>query len=84
MSVDKLFEWTPECSEVPDVPKPTVAEQYPPQEQANGTTWYRSAPVAKEGREGGEKLSFNQLGWTSSPGWADPSYGVGDGNGTAF
>ena len=63
---------------------PTVAEMYPVQEQANGTAWYRSAPVRKDGREGSETLSFNQLGWTSQPGWADPSYGVGDGKGTAF
>ena len=67
----------------PDEPR-TVAQKYPVREQANGTKWYRSAAVAREGREGGEKLSFNQLGWTSNPGWADPSYGVGDGNGTAF
>jgi hypothetical protein len=63
---------------------PTIAERFPVRAQGNGTAWYRSAPVRKDGREGAETLSFNQLGWTSNPGLADPSYGVGDGKGNAF
>lgn len=60
----------------------TIAEQYPPREQNDGTVWWKPAPRSVMGRDGA--VSDKGAGWTSQPGYADPSYGVGDGKGTSF
>lgn len=44
----------------------TVAQEYPPHTDSNGTTWYR--PVRDPA------LSLSQWGWTSSPDQAHPDY----------
>ena len=49
----------------------SIAERYPARTDDNGNTWYRPTPTPG--------LLW---GWTSSPEWADVSYGVGAGDGT--
>lgn len=58
----------------------TIAEQYPVRDPSD--PWYKPAPRSIEGRDGA--VSDGGQGWTNNPGYADPSYGVGDGKGTAF
>lgn len=61
----------------------TVAEQFPCRgPDDNGNSWYMGAKRTHTIR--GEKISDERPGWTSNPGWADPSYGVGDGQGNAY
>jgi len=58
----------------------TIAEMYPVQNPDD--PWYRSQPRVTETRDGMQ--SDGGMGWTSNPGYAHVSYGVGDGQGNAF
>lgn len=60
----------------------TVAEQYPAHEGPPGTFWYKPHPRKLVSRDGA--FTDNGTGWTSHPGYADKSYGVGDGEGNAY
>lgn len=60
----------------------TVAEQYPPKAAHGEVLWYKPQPRSIMGRDGA--ASDGGTGWTCDPGYADVSYGVGDGKGTSF
>lgn len=59
----------------------TIAEQYPAHPQ-DGALWYKPEPRRLQGKDG--FASDGGQGWTNDPGFADRSYGVGDGQGTPY